>query len=143
MAMEDTAAQRAAEALVAEHKAGTTFKALSSLHSIADAYDVQDRYVALLRAAHGEPMGYKVGLTSKAMHTFVGVDHPIAGVMLAKRVHPSGASVRRADYGRLGLEFEIAVRMKSDMPSTATTPAAVAPYVEGVGAAIEIVDDRA
>jgi 2-keto-4-pentenoate hydratase len=141
--MEETAARRAAEALVAEHKAGTTFKALSNLHSIGDAYDVQDRYVALLRAAHGEPMGYKVGLTSKAMQTFCGIDHPIAGVVLAKRVHPSGASVRRVDYGRLGLEFEIAVRMKSDMPATATTPAAVAPYVDGVGTAIEIVDDRA
>jgi 2-keto-4-pentenoate hydratase len=29
------------------------------------------------------------------------------------------------------------------MPSTATTPAAVAPHVDGVGTAIEIVDDRA
>jgi 2-keto-4-pentenoate hydratase len=141
--MEDTAARRAAETLLAEHKAGTTFKALSGLHSIGDAYDIQDRYVALLRAAHGEPMGYKVGLTSKAMQTFCGIDHPIAGVMLAKRVHQSGAGIRRADYGRLGLEFEIAVRMKSDMPSTATTPAAVAPHVDGVGTAIEIVDDRA
>ncbi len=141
--MEETAAQRAAEALVAEHKADTRFKPLAGLTSIGDAYDIQDRYVALLRAAHGEPMGYKVGLTSKAMQTFCGVDHPIAGVMLAKRVLQSGVSVRRADYGRLGLEFEIAVRMKSDLPATATTPVAVAPYVDGVGAAIEIVDDRA
>ena len=141
--MEETAAHRAAEALVAEHKANTRFKPLAGLTSIGDAYDIQDKYVALLRAAHGEPMGYKVGLTSKAMQTFCGVDHPIAGVMLASRVLQSGASVRRADYGRLGLEFEIAVRMKSDMPATATTPAAVAPHVDGVGAAIEIVDDRA
>src|SRR6201995_5880670 len=141
--MEDAAAQRAAEALVAAHRANTQFKALTGLSSMADAYDIQDRYVALLRAAHGEPMGYKVGLTSKAMQTFCGIDHPIAGVMLAKRVYPSGTSVRRADYGRLGLEFEIAGRMKSDMPATATTPAAVAPYVDGVGTAIEIVDDRA
>src|ERR1700753_1007749 len=140
--MEDNAAQRAAEALVAEHKAGTTFKALSSLHSIGDAYDVQDRYVALLRAAHGEPMGYKVGLTSKTMQTFCGIDHPIAGVMLAGRALQSGASVRRADYGRLGLEFEIAVRMKSDMPASATTPAAVAPYVDGVCTAFDVGDVR-
>src|ERR1700742_975334 len=141
--MEETAARRAAETLVAEHKANTKFKPLAGLVAIGDAYDIQDRYVALLRAAHGEPMGYKVGLTSKAMQNFCGIDHPIAGVMLAGRVLQSGASVRRADYGRLGLEFEIAVRMRSDMPATATTPAAVAPYVDGVGTAIEIVDDRA
>jgi 2-keto-4-pentenoate hydratase len=142
-AMEDTAAQRAAETLLAAHKAGTQFQPLAGLAAIGDSYDVQDRYVALLRAAHGDPVGYKVGLTSKAMQTFVGVDHPIAGVVLAKRVHQSGASVRRADYGRLGLEFEIAVRMKSDMPASADTPASVAPYIGGVTAAIEIVDDRA
>ncbi len=89
--MEETAARRAAEALVAEHKAGTQFKALAGLASMGDAYDIQDKYVPLLRAAHGEPVGYKVGLTSKAMQTFCGVDHPIAGVVLAK----PRASVRR------------------------------------------------
>src|ERR1700754_1377912 len=141
--MEDAAAQRAAEALLAAHKANTQFKPLAGLAAIGDAYDVQDRYVALLRAAHGEPMGYKVGLTSKAMQNFCGIDHPIAGVMLAGRVLQSGASVRRADYGRLGLEFEIAVRMRSDMPASASTPSAVADHVDGVAAAIEVVDDRA
>src|SRR6185437_5621699 len=127
--MEETAARRAAEALVAEHRAGTQFKALAGLASMADAYDVQDKYVPLLRAVHGQAVGYKVGLTSKAMQTFCGIDHPIAGVVLASRVHQSGASVRRADYGRIGLEFEIAVRMKSDMPASANTPATVAAFV--------------
>src|ERR1700745_898705 len=105
--MEDAAAQRAAEALLAAHKAGTQFKPLAGLAAMGYAYDIQDKYVPLLRAAHGEAVGYKVGLTSKAMQTFCGIDHPIAGVVLARRVHQSGASVRRADYGRIGLEFEI------------------------------------
>ena len=87
-----------------------------------DAYDIQDQYVALLRAANGDPVGYKVGLTSKTMQTFCGIDHPIGGVVLAKRVHQSGATVRRGDYGRLGLEFEIAVRIKSDIPASAQNP---------------------
>jgi hypothetical protein len=38
--MEETAARRAAEALVAEHKAGTQFKALAGLASMRDAYDI-------------------------------------------------------------------------------------------------------
>jgi len=141
--MDGAAAQRAAEALLAEHKKRVHFKALAGLASIGDAYDIQDRYVALLRPAQGEPIGYKVGLTSKAMQTFVGIDHPIAGVVLVRRLHQSGVSVRRTDYGRIGLEFEIAVRIKSDMPASASTPAAIAPHVDGVAAAIEIVDDRA
>src|SRR6185312_4262244 len=141
--MEGATARRAAETLLNEHKTGAKFKTLDGLTSIPDAYDIQDQYVALLRAANGDPVGYKVGLTSKTMQTFCGIDHPIGGVVLAKRVHQSGATVRRGDYGRLGLEFEIAVRIKSDIPAAAQTPAAVAPHIDGVCAAIEIVDDRA
>ena len=143
--MEETAARRAADALLAEHKAGvrfTPFRPQDRLATIADAYDIQDKYVELLRSEHGEAIGYKVGLTSAAMQTFCGIDHPIAGVVLARRVHISGATVRRAEYGRLGLEFEIAVRIKSNIPVNAHTPAAIAPCIDGVCAAIEVVDDR-
>jgi hypothetical protein len=117
--MEDTAAQRAAEWLLAEHQAGHRFTTLgppAAPASISDAYDIQDRYVALLRRGKGEPIGYKVGLTSATMQAFCGIDHPIAGVVLGSRVHRSGVKVRRADFGRLGIEFEIAVRIKSDIP---------------------------
>ncbi len=145
--MEDIAARRAAETLLAEHRANLRFKPLGPPDrpaTISDAYDIQQRYVALLRNKHGEAAGYKVGLTSATMQTFCGIDHPIAGVVLASRVHRSGATVRRADFGRLGLEFEIAVRIKSDVPVTGRpcTAETIAPHIDGVGAAIEIVDDR-
>jgi 2-keto-4-pentenoate hydratase len=145
--MEETAARRAAETLFAEHKAGVLFKPLGPPDgpaAISDAYDIQDQFVSLLRPQHGDAVGYKVGLTSAAMQTFCRIDHPIAGVVLAKRVHRSETTVRLADFGRLGLEFEIAVRIKSDVaagekPHTAST---IRPYVDGVCAAIELVDDR-
>src|SRR6516165_10301452 len=145
-AMEDVAARRMAEGLLADHRGRVPFKAfLPQGASVSDAYDVQDRYVALLRAEQGEAIGYKVGLTSKAMQTFCGIDHPIAGVVLKSRVYESGAAARMKDFGRLGLEFEIAVRIKSDVPATATPPtsATIAPCIDGVCAAIELVDDRA
>jgi 2-keto-4-pentenoate hydratase len=145
--MEDNAARRAAETLLAEHQSNTRFRPLAPPDgptTISDAYDIQERYVALLRRKHGEAVGYKVGLTSAAMQTFCGIDHPIAGVVLASRVHRSGVSVRRADYGRLGLEFEVAVHFKSDVPVTGKpwTAEAIAPHIDGVCAAIELVDDR-
>jgi 2-keto-4-pentenoate hydratase len=146
--MEDIAAQRAAEWLLAEHEAHHRFATLGppvAPATISDAYDIQDRYVALLRRENGEPAGYKVGLTSATMQAFCGINHPIAGVVLASRLHHSGAKVRRSDFGRLGLEFEIAVRIKSDIPGTETAYAAetIAPFIGGVCAAIELVDDRA
>jgi 2-keto-4-pentenoate hydratase len=146
--MEDMAAQRAAEWLLAEHQAGHRFTTLGSLAApvtISDAYDIQDRYVALLRRENGEPAGYKVGLTSATMQAFCRINHPIAGVVLASRVHRSGAKVRGKDFGRLGLEFEIAVRIRSNIPATsmATTAEAIEPHIDGVCAAIELIDDRA
>jgi len=145
--MEDAAAQRAAENLLAAHRANLPFKRLGPPDrpaAIADAYDIQEKYVALLRREHGEVAGYKVGLTSAAMQAFCGIDHPIGGVVLAKRVRQSGAVVRRSNFGRLGLEFEIAIRIKSDVPVTDIPYAAdmIRPHIDGVGAAVELVDDR-
>ena len=145
--MEDIAARRAAEKLLAQHKAGERFKTLGPPEgpaTIADAYDIQEKYVALLHGEHGGAVGYKVGLTSATMQAFCRIDHPIAGVVLARRVFRSGAAVRRSDFGRLGLEFEIAVRIKSDVPVTSTpcTAEGIQPHIDGVCAAIEIVDDR-
>jgi 2-keto-4-pentenoate hydratase len=145
--MEDIAARRAAELLLAEHKANLRFRPLGPRDgpaTISDAYDIQERYVALLRSEHGDAVGYKVGLTSAPMQAFCGIDHPIAGVVLARRVYQSRAAVRRADFGRLGLEFEIAVRLKSDVPVTGVpcTAEMIAPHIGGVCAAIELVDDR-
>ena len=145
--MEDIAARGAAEALLAEHKANVQFKSLgppAAPATISDAYDIQGQYVSLLRGEHGDAVGYKVGLTSATMQGFCRIDHPIAGVVLASRVHRSGVIVRRSDFGRLGLEFEIAVRIKSDIPVTSMphTAETVRPHIDGVCAAVELVDDR-
>jgi len=145
--MEDIAARDAADKLLAEHQANVPFKSLGPPDgptTISDAYDIQEKYVALLGREHGDTVGYKVGLTSAAMQAFCRIDHPIAGVVLERRVHQSGAAVRRSNFGRLGLEFEIAVRIKSDVPASGTpyTAEMIAPHIDGVCAAVEIVDDR-
>ncbi|HZE55005.1 MAG TPA: fumarylacetoacetate hydrolase family protein [Bradyrhizobium sp.] len=145
--MENVAARRAAEALLAEHKASQRFKSLGPPQApatISDAYDIQEQYVGLLRGEHGDAVGYKVGLTSATMQAFCRIDHPIAGVVLARRVHRSGTTVRRSDFGRLGLEFEIAVRIRSDVPVTSMphTAETIRPHIDGVCAAVELVDDR-
>ena len=106
--MDQLAARRAAETLLAAHQANVQFGPLGPPDrpaNVADAYDIQQQFVTLLRGPHGDAVGYKVGLTSAAMQKFCGIDHPIAGVVLARRVMSSGATVRRADYGRMGLEL--------------------------------------
>ncbi len=145
--MEESAARRAAGILLAEHKAGTPFKPLvppNGPETISDAYDIQDQVVSVLRGRHGDTVGYKVGLTSAPMQAFCGINHPIAGAVLKDRVHRSGTAVHRREFGRLGLEFEIAIRIRSDVPAVEKphTAATIQPYIDGVCAAIELVDDR-
>ncbi len=137
-----------ARMLVRDHEQGNRFRPFAAANgaaSLEDAYAIQDRFVSLLKTRHGAPVGYKIGLTSKRMQAMCGIDQPIAGVVFSDRVHRSGASVAAADYGRIGLEFEIAVRMATDLPAQAVpfTVESVAAHVGGVCAAIEIVDDRA
>ena len=103
--MEDIAARHAANRCSLNTKANVRFKPLSPPDrpaSISDAYDIQESLVALLRTENGDDVGYKVGLTSAPMQAFCGIDHPIAGVVLARRVHRSGASVQRSEFGRTG-----------------------------------------
>jgi 2-keto-4-pentenoate hydratase len=107
---------------------------------------VQRAYVRLLRQARGtQSAGYKVGLTSKRMQAMCGLDSPVAGVVLADGVVHSGATLTASAYGRLGLEFEIAVRMRRDLrpPAGGSLDIAdVADAVEAICPAIEIIDDR-
>lgn len=140
--------QRAAE-LLAAHAARRPFEPFAgaaALPSLTSAYAVQRAYVEGLCAQLGTGIaGYKIGLTSPRMQAMCGIDSPIAGRVLATRLLSDGASLRRADYGRLGIEFEIGVRMGDSLPASAAPHSfeRVAAAVAAVTVAVEVVDDRA
>jgi 2-keto-4-pentenoate hydratase len=136
-----------ARELLRQHGAGEQARPLPGLAraDMAGAYAIQRDFVRLLRDATGaEPIGYKIGLTSKRMQAMCGIDHPIAGVVLANREHASGAALHAGKFGRIGLEFEIGVRMGRDLPAAAAPfdLAKVAAAVAAVCPAVEVVDDR-
>ena len=78
------------------------------------------------------------------MQEYLDIPHPCGGSVFARGVHQSGVSLRHADFVRVGVECEIAVRLARDLaPSAAPfTADAVAQAVEAYLPAIEIVDDR-
>jgi 2-keto-4-pentenoate hydratase len=127
-----------------QHAARTRFQPVPprSATTLQAAYDVQREYVSLLGRDAGATVGYKIGLTSPRMQAMCGIAEPISGCVLATRVHASGVVLRRGDYGRLGLEFEIAVRIGSDVTAAEQTAARVRHHVDAVCAGVEIVDDR-
>ncbi len=144
---EDSIRQRATELLAghASCQPFTPFSGDAALPSLTVAYAVQRSYIATLCAELGTPLaGYKIGLTSPRMQAMCGIDSPIAGRVLATRLLADGVALRRADYGRLGIEFEIGVRLGSDLPASQAphSYASVAAAVAAVAPAVEVVDDR-
>ena len=105
---------------------------------------IQAALARLLSPDFGAQIGYKIGCTSAVMQAYLDIPHPCSGSVFARGVHQSGASLRHADFVRVGVECEIAVRLARDLvPSAAPFTAEVAAQaIEAYLPAIEIVDDR-
>lgn len=108
------------------------------------AYAAQAALVQQMSGVAGSrPAGYKVGLTSPRMQAMCGVDQPIAGVVLASRMHRSSAAIATSRYNHLGIEFEIGVRLGRDLQGVKpVTVDVIGAAVDGVCAAVELIDDN-
>ena len=111
---------------------------------LAGAYEIQRAFVARMLPTQGRRVGYKIGLTSKRMQQMCSIDHPVAGVVLEKRLLRSGARLRLSDLVRLGIEFEICVRLGRSLGprNTQYEMHEVADAVDAVAPAFEVIDDR-
>jgi 2-keto-4-pentenoate hydratase len=111
---------------------------------LAGAYDLQSAFVDKLAERHGAPAGYKVALTSKRMQQMCGIDQPLAGVVLANRIHKSGITVSLSSYDHLGIEFEITVKLARPLPARSNPYRfdEVAAAVGAIAPSFELVDDR-
>jgi 2-keto-4-pentenoate hydratase len=110
-----------------------------------EAYEVQEVLHGLLGgSALGAVAGHKIGCTTPVMQKYLGISNPCAGGVHARTVHDGHANVRHADYVRVGVECEIAVRLGASLePASAPFDRVrVGEAVEAVLAAMEIVDDR-
>jgi 2-oxo-3-hexenedioate decarboxylase/2-keto-4-pentenoate hydratase len=112
--------------------------------SEAEGYRIQDAVHKLLAAELGALIGYKIGCTSPVMQQYLDIPHPCGGGVFAKGVFDSGASLSTADFVRVGVECEIAVKLARDLALTEQpfTAEWVAESIEAYLPAIEIVDDR-
>jgi 2-keto-4-pentenoate hydratase len=116
-----------------------------SRFDLRGAYRLQQQANGLLtKAGMGGRAGHKIGCTTPVMQAFLGIDSPCAGEVFSRTVLQSGSSIPAAGFLRVGVECEIAVRLGADLPPGKDPYRidSVADAVEGVMAAIEIVDDR-
>jgi 2-keto-4-pentenoate hydratase len=139
--------QHAAAQLLAAHlekRSPTRFAGEWAMNGLDDAYRVQAALVEQMLPVYGRRVGYKIGLTSARMQKLCSIDHPIAGVVLEKRLSPSGVRLSLSSLMHLGIEFEICVRLGKSLPPRERPYDLdeVARAVDGVAPAFEVVDDR-
>src|SRR4051794_12798780 len=83
--------------------------------TIADAYRIQQRMIAR-RIENGERViGKKIGVTSQAVMTMLGVGQPDFGYMLDGMIHGDGAGIPAERLIQPKAEGEIAFILKHDL----------------------------
>jgi len=106
-----------------------------------DAYRIRRAYQELEEAGgRGAVAGYKIALTTPVMQQLCGVHEPCWGAIFASEVHHSPATLRAADYCRIAVETEIAMRLGDGVPA-GTGRDALAGKIEACSAAIELIED--
>ena len=111
---------------------------------LAEAYRIREALEEIETPARGALAGFKIGLTTPVMQKLCGVDEPCYGAIFAHEVHHRRGELRAADYCRLGVETEIAVRLGEDLPEAASGGSwaeRAAAAVESCMAAIELLED--
>ncbi|MBD1545662.1 2-oxo-hept-4-ene-1,7-dioate hydratase [Roseibium aggregatum] len=107
-----------------------------------DAYAVQDALTAHKIGAGRKVIGWKIGLTSKAMQQALNIDIPDSGILFDDMLFENGAVVPKGRFIQPRMEAEIAFVMKSDVPTDNVTRADVMAATDYVAPSIEILDTR-
>ena len=107
-----------------------------------DAYRVQRAWKALKLAAGRRVIGHKIGLTSKAMQSALGIDQPDSGFLLDDMVFPDGGTVPTGRFIGLRVEAELAFVLKCDLAGPELTLFDVLRATDYVMPALELLDTR-
>jgi 2-oxo-hept-3-ene-1,7-dioate hydratase len=135
----------AAEALFQAEATGRQIGLVSRAHpgmTLDDAYAVQDALVARKLAAGRRTIGWKIGLTSRAMQDALKIETPDSGVLFDDMLFADGATVPAGRFIQPRIEAEIAFIMKAPLAGAEVTRDAVLEATEFVAPALEILDTR-
>lgn len=109
---------------------------------MADGYAIQRELVPLLLADGDRIVGYKVGVTSKAMQRMIGIDSPDYGPVLASTVYSDGDAIPLERFIQPKVEAEIVFVLGSRLAGPGVTSLEARRAIAGAAAAVEIVDSR-
>jgi 2-keto-4-pentenoate hydratase len=109
---------------------------------MADGYAIQRQLVPMLLAGGDRVVGYKVGLTSKAMQRMIGVDSPDFGPVLGSTVYADGDAIPLNRFIQPKIEAEIVFVLGQPLAGPGVSTIAARRAIAGAAAAMEIVDSR-
>lgn len=109
--------------------------------TLDEAYRVQRGSISLRKLRGDVVIGMKMGLTSKAKMEQMGVHQPIYGHLTASMRLEDGGSLSLSKHGHPRCEPEVAFLLGRELAGP-VTPAEALLAVDGVCAALEIIDSR-
>ncbi len=107
-----------------------------------DAYAIQTELVNEKIARGQKVIGWKIGLTSKAMQSALSIDIPDSGILLDPMRFSNGAIIPPGHFIQPRVEAEIAFILKRDLAGADVTREDVITATDFVAPAIEILDTR-
>lgn len=135
----------AGEALLHAEMTGSQIPLLSQRFAqmdLDDAYAVQDHVVALREKAGFKRVGWKIGLTSRAMQEALQITTPDSGVLFDDMVFANGATIPKGRFIQPRVEAEIAFVLKSDLKGDSLSREDVLAATDYVAPALELLDTR-
>jgi len=135
----------AAQRLDHAEKSRRQIRQLSLEHpgiTIEEAYAIQQAWIEIKLAQGRSVKGHKIGLTSKAMQSALGIDEPDSGVLLDDMFFSDGGVVPSDRFIATRVEAELAFVMKQRLEGPECTMFDVLNATDFVVAALEILDTR-
>jgi 2-oxo-hept-3-ene-1,7-dioate hydratase len=137
--------EAAARALFEAEQSRTQIGLLSKQHpdwTLDDAYAVQAAFVKHKLAAGRRIIGWKIGLTSKAMQDALKISTPDSGILFDDMLFAHGATVPKHRFIQPRVEAEIAFVMKHDLKQAEPSREDVLTATDCVASSLEILDTR-
>ena len=137
--------QAAAESLDQAERTRVQTGLLSLKHpqmTMDDSYAIQSAWVQKKIAGGRKPIGWKIGLTSKAMQYALNINIPDSGVLFDDMVFEDGATVPADRFIQPRIEAEIAFVMKAPLKGPNVSIFDVLNATDYVTPALEILDTR-
>lgn len=110
--------------------------------TLADAYAIQEQWVALKIARGNRLKGHKIGLTSRAMQRLTDFNEPDYGALLEDMLYEDGSVLPSSRFITPMLECELAFFLKNPLEGPDVTIFDVLEAASYVVPAVEIVDLR-